>query len=396
MSTTLGHLGDVSLVSVETVGSETGLASALAKIGVMVDGEKRFYVVKSFASLSMPTEGENETVDMVLRELSFYTEVSHLLSPKYINIPAIRGSIVDFVSHSPSTEPEKFERIILDYVGPPWRLGNQLEGLSYEEIKGGVKALARLHCFPLDLMQAKRKWLSEAYSAEENGFLHSMTPFLRNTIFKVLPFLSGKVLTSSEEMEMKQNIATYVPNIHVDKVIETLEGLWKYWDKIVPAMKNAPLRLVHMDARGENMFFKDNESGECDVIFVDWQNVSLAPEGMDIAYLLTGSLTIEDRRKYEDELVKLYVDEFNSHCEAQGKLLSFEEVKERYQIGVLWPVLWTSCTLSGIEELLDSCKKTEPVARARAKEFMITTSSRYLQAAIDHSSISLIKSSIGT
>merc|ERR1712137_494352 len=101
---------------------------------------------------------------------------------------------------------------------------------------------------------------------------------------------------------------------------------------------------------------------------------------------------IEDRRKYERELIEYYVQEYLKFNGIEAsENVTVGKVMNRYQIGCLWPLLWTSCTLSGIEGLLDSVNKFEPAARERTKNFMLTTASRYLQAAIDHESIKKIE-----
>jgi thiamine kinase-like enzyme len=62
--------------------------------------------------------------------------------------------------------------------------------------------------------------------------------------------------------------------------------------------------LVHGDYRLDNLLFGKN--GELTV--VDWQTLFVGPVMADFAYFIGSSLKINDRRKYQDELLKLYIE----------------------------------------------------------------------------------------
>lgn len=58
--------------------------------------------------------------------------------------------------------------------------------------------------------------------------------------------------------------------------------------------------LVHGDYRLDNLLFGD------DVAAVDWQTLSLALPARDLAYFVATSLSLEDRREHERDLVAAY------------------------------------------------------------------------------------------
>lgn len=70
------------------------------------------------------------------------------------------------------------------------------------------------------------------------------------------------------------------------------------------ADRRPPLGLVHGDFRLDNLLLT---STACTV--VDWQTVSWGPAMLDASYFLGGSLTVDDRRRHEERLLRAYHDE---------------------------------------------------------------------------------------
>jgi len=64
-----------------------------------------------------------------------------------------------------------------------------------------------------------------------------------------------------------------------------------------------PFAVLHGDYRLDNLLF-DPEGA--DVIAVDWQTLAIGPPARDLAYFLGTSLTVDDRRAAERELVGEY------------------------------------------------------------------------------------------
>ena len=380
------------LSDISAIGTETGLAGALAKFTVERDNrEIQTMVVKSFSNLTVPTEdGSGEEVQLLLRESLFYKELASSLSPKYIHVPQYYGM--------DSCIKDKSERIVLEFINTPWILGNQIIGITYDQALSTMKSLAHFHSFPIEKDHSNvPSWLVVPDHPE--GYMKGLENFLDHSIKKVLPCLFESNFNEEQQKNMEDNILSITPDIPVELAIVTLKGLYKHWNNIISAQSEAPTRIIHMDVRGENLFFRPSElnSGELDVLFLDWQNISLGPEAMDIAYLLSGSFTVEDRRKYEDILLEEYINEMKRFSEENNLdtiIPELKDLKRRYQISLLWPVVWACCTMSGIDQLLEACGKTEPKSKARAKNFMITTSSRYIQAAIDQNSIKVLEDTL--
>jgi hypothetical protein len=62
---------------------------------------------------------------------------------------------------------------------------------------------------------------------------------------------------------------------------------------------------LHGDYRLDNLLFGTSEGG-APVATVDWQTLSVAQPGRDVAYFLGNSLVLEERREHEQALVRAY------------------------------------------------------------------------------------------
>ena len=61
-----------------------------------------------------------------------------------------------------------------------------------------------------------------------------------------------------------------------------------------------PFAVLHGDYRLDNLLFDPDGA---DVVAVDWQTLAVGPPARDLAYFLGTSLTVDDRRAAERELV---------------------------------------------------------------------------------------------
>jgi aminoglycoside phosphotransferase (APT) family kinase protein len=71
----------------------------------------------------------------------------------------------------------------------------------------------------------------------------------------------------------------------------------------------APMTVCHGDFRGDNLMFDDRASAEDEVAVLDWQITYRGPAVTDVAYFLCQSLTLEERRAHERELLRGWYDE---------------------------------------------------------------------------------------
>lgn len=76
------------------------------------------------------------------------------------------------------------------------------------------------------------------------------------------------------------------------------------WVRDVATLDREPMTLLHADAHiGNTYVLPDGGVG-----FLDWQVVRRGHWPQDVGYFLVGSLTIEDRRRHEADLIAEYRD----------------------------------------------------------------------------------------
>lgn len=79
-------------------------------------------------------------------------------------------------------------------------------------------------------------------------------------------------------------------------------GILDYWTRYVTMLSKGSLTMTHGDAHiGNTYILPDNDVG-----FLDWQVVRRGNWSQDVGYFLIGSLTEEDRRASERELIEMY------------------------------------------------------------------------------------------
>jgi hypothetical protein len=78
---------------------------------------------------------------------------------------------------------------------------------------------------------------------------------------------------------------------------------------VVEALYERRQTLIHADLHLDNVIFGNGRS----VVVLDWQTVSVGPPAWDVALFLFGSLSVEDRRAAEAELLDRYVTLLSRH-----------------------------------------------------------------------------------
>lgn len=97
-----------------------------------------------------------------------------------------------------------------------------------------------------------------------------------------------------------------------------------------------PRCLLHGDAHLGNSCVLPNGKR----VWFDWQIVRKGLPWRDLTYFMIGSLTIEDRRKGERDLLRHYLDHFTANG---GPRFTFDEVWSEYRRMVIWGlVAWQS------------------------------------------------------
>jgi aminoglycoside phosphotransferase (APT) family kinase protein len=124
--------------------------------------------------------------------------------------------------------------------------------------------------------------------------------------------------------------------------------------------------LVHSDLRADNLLFSPDGAS---VTIVDWQGVGTGPPGFDLAYLLSQSLTVADRRRHEQDLL----DHYRRSLAKAGLTLTDHDIRAGYGESMIYG-LAIACALPLISD------PDEPRSRALAKQ----VTRRSIEAMRDH------------
>ncbi len=208
-------------------------------------------------------------------------------------------------------DPESGDFALLLEDLAPARNGDQVAGLSIDDARTAVIALAR--------MQAQ--WW-------ERPALH---------VFDWLPAFNDPAMLALQDVfqqcwgPYREVLGERVPA----ELVPVGDRLGGMITRMMHCLTDRPCTLVHGDYRADNFFF----DGE-DFTVVDWQIVIKGVGAFDLAYLLAGNISVEDRREHEQYLVQLY----HHHLVANGvENYDFETCWRDYRTCVLvawiWPVI---------------------------------------------------------
>ena len=169
--------------------------------------------------------------------------------------------------------------LLLEDLAPRTQ-GDQVAGCSTDEAAAALEELAKVHapCWG-DATLEELEWLNRRDEAS------------LDTLASIFPFLWAGF------------VDRYGDRLH--------EPVRRVGDAFFPRIRaylkrqSGPRTVQHADYRVDNLLFGDPGDP---VAIVDWQTVTLGPGAADVSYFMGASLSVQDRRRHEDELVRLYFD----------------------------------------------------------------------------------------
>ncbi len=230
-----------------------------------------------------------------LCEVRFYTQIAATLD--------VRVPVCHYGAGLPSGD---FILLLEDLT--PAEQGDQIAGCSPGRARDAALNLAGLHgprwCDPA-LLDIEGMKLSEQADADLLADLYGPTTDL---------FLSG--------------LGSLIPAEDAATLRECV-GVAAAWT-LARADRFAP---IHGDYRLDNLLFPPG--GEPGVVAVDWQTLSLGLPARDLAYLVGTSLTIEDRRTHEHDLVAAYHQALLRYTPVAAAGYTLEQCWEDYRFAML-------------------------------------------------------------
>jgi Ser/Thr protein kinase RdoA (MazF antagonist) len=201
------------------------------------------------------------------KEVAFYDELRDRLA---MRIPGCLYAAMD-------PDSVRFVLLLEDMAGA--RPGDQIAGCTPDHARAAVVNLAGLH---------GPTWCDEALRTAEwlAGDPEASTEILAPFLAIAADGFEARFLAEMDDGERAVLAASR--------------------ELLVPWLVSAGDRfaVLHGDYRLDNLLFPtDDPAG---VAAVDWQTASLGPPGRDLAYFLGTSLSTEDRRRHEADLLEAY------------------------------------------------------------------------------------------
>ena len=295
-----GHLvGDQGVrgFSVESIGDGVGMVGRVIRVGL----EYRGHGVSAPPSLVIKFAHEvaaNRAVGMKLgiyqREVIFYNEIARVVAvPK----PACYFAAV-------AEETGEFIVVLEDMVR--YRQGDQLTGVSLDEAKHVVDALAPLH--------------AAFWGNTDQELLHGV---MRVDSTWTEPHMQ---LVGTNWESCAARFGHCIPEV----IARSLPAYVRALRPFHTVMGNRTQTLLHGDPRMDNLMFNDGVDGP-PVILLDWQTVLISNPLHDVALMLSMSATIEARRTMEEELIRYYHARLMDHG-VTGYCL--QQCREDYDLAV--------------------------------------------------------------
>lgn len=157
--------------------------------------------------------------------------------------------------------------------------------------------------------------------------------FFANTSVFGLEEASGKGFLMSEDL---------IPRSLYVRAAEIWPGTMKSLD----IHDEYPQTLSHHDVHLKNWYVAGNGA----MGLGDWQCTARGHWGRDIAYAMTTALTIEDRRAWEEDLLRFYIEELERNG---GPAVTFDEVWFRYREQMITALTWWTITINPAPDMPD-------------------------------------------
>jgi hypothetical protein len=324
-----GALGCGAIASFDARAIGTGQMSQSHRVRLVYEDGERAGPQTVVLKLAADDPGSRATgvgLGIYEREVRFYDELA----------PRIGGPL-PACSFARYDEREGWFTLLLEDASEA-DVGDQIAGCSIEQAGVAVRALARLHAPVLG---------DERLAA--SGWLNRESPIGQALVQQLLPgFL--------------ERYGERVAPAHValcERLVASLDA-WL-------GERHGPQGLVHGDFRLDNLLFGRAGAPRA-LTVVDWQTVAWGGAVTDASYFLGGSLSVEDRRAGERELL----GEYHQALLAQGVQ------------SLSWEVCWREYRRAAFAGTLMAIVASMLVERTeRGDEMFVTMLARHAQHALD-------------
>lgn len=313
-----GNLEDgvtVTAVSTERIGEGIGFLSILQRVTPTYSAATK--APKTFV-VKYPTDDATQraTADalmLYIRELIFYRDCATSASFKTAKCygQAIESGGTNFT-------------IAMQDIGHCRGL-SQIEGVGLADSKILLEKLADFHAMWWN--SPKLEILQEHFHPLSNPTYRAVLPMLWTGGWSVVEEHAGHLLPDS------------------------VRGIGEVWPGKVPWMLEelmTPPTLCHGDYRADNIMFDGPEP-----IVIDFQLIGVGSGIYDVAYFISQSISTDERRGHDHELLDTYFDRLDFH----GITIDREEMRSQYLIAICLCVTYAVTTFRGYAEQNDRGKQ---------------------------------------
>jgi Phosphotransferase enzyme family len=239
-------------------------------------------------------------------EVTFYNDIRPLL-----NIEAPRSYFAKF-------DPESFNSIIVlaDLSDAVTEFCNHKTKMTRERAESQLALLAEMH---------GRCYLSPQLREQLNS-LPTWPEFFGNTLEFGMQHGSDQGFLAAEDV---------IP----PRLFRRSKEIWPATVESVERHNRLPHTLTHGDVHLKNWYV----AGSGEMGLSDWQCASRGHWGRDVAYAMTTALTVEDRRAWDNELLRFYIDRLHA---SGGPRVGIDEAFSHYRQQMLSALAWWTITLT--------------------------------------------------
>ena len=271
-------------------------------------------VIAKFASKKSETREMALEQGYYTREIGFYRDIG-----QEVGIPV---PLCYYTEHIP--ESNHFVILLQDLA--PALASDQVIGTGVDDSRRVIEAFATLHA---------KWWNSDRLASYDWA----------QPMFNAMPIAQSLDMLN-ESLHKAEQTGSHDQYPEMKKLMYLLPPLFR-----MEPPPPFPFTLSHGDCRSDNIFCPSEEGGEFAVI--DWQLAGMGQPMTDIARWLTQSISIEQRRETEKDLLKLYHQRL---VEYGVKDYSYRQMMQDYKLNLVIILLMFSMSMDGIDQTPERAK----------------------------------------
>jgi hypothetical protein len=295
-------------ISSEPLGVGVGLVGQLYRCDLQWSGgDHPARVIAKLAAAGAESRFVATVLNMYGREAGFYRELS-------AQTPIAHPDCyyVDFDAESQDSV------LLLEDVSRHGSQLDQIAGCGIDAAEPALRTLARLHA---------AWWESPRFEAH---------PWLLRLADDPYPFAVQMAFDAGWPV-----VQEYMADLLTPAVRALGDGYSANVPAIFATLSEGPLTLSHADWRLDNLFFTDGpdpDTGEREVIAVDWQLIDRSVGPRDVAYLVTQSLDLSSTAEYMKAL-DVYLDGLAAAGIRPDREWAIAMYRQATRFGFVYPVV---------------------------------------------------------